>query len=77
MGSQEGGTGQVFDWSKLSSIQTNKPWFLAGGIGPNNLNEAIKSTQALLVDLNSQVEKSPGTKDISLVRECLEILEAL
>lgn len=77
VGSQEGGTGQVFDWSKLSSIQTNKPWFLAGGIGPNNLNEAIKSTQALWVDLNSQVEKSPGTKDISLVRECLEILEAL
>ena len=76
VGSQEGGTGLAFDWSQIKSIQTSKPWFLAGGLGPDNMKDALAVVQPFGFDLNSKVEKSPGTKDLSLVRECLEILEA-
>lgn len=77
VGSQEGGTGVTFDWSKLAAIETSKPWFIAGGIGPENLSDALKTLKPTFVDLNSKVEKSPGTKDLSLVRECIEIIEGL
>ncbi len=77
VGGQEGGTGVTFDWSKISGVVGDKPWFIAGGIGPDNIVEAVTTLNPQYVDINSQVEKSPGTKDISLVRECVELIEGL
>lgn len=77
VGDQEGGTGQVFNWSQVKDIVGDKPWFLAGGIGPDNLAQAIQELGPQVLDLNSKVEKSPGTKDIALIRECMEIIEGL
>jgi phosphoribosylanthranilate isomerase len=72
-----GGTGAAFDWSLLKDADLPRPFFLAGGIGPGNLAEAVRIARPLglyAVDLNSKVESAPGVKDMELVNRCLEIL---
>ena len=61
-----GGTGQTSDWSTFASLQASYPdrtWVLAGGLGPDNVSQAIAETGAKRVDFNSGVEISPGIKD--------------
>lgn len=72
IGNQSGGTGAVFDWSLIP--RTSKPFFLAGGIGPVNLQAAITAVQPYGVDLNSKLESSPGIKDPALVEQCVKII---
>ena len=55
-----GGTGETFDWSLVPSIK--RPWFLAGGLGCDNLETAIKMLHPWAVDLSSSVE-TDGHKD--------------
>ena len=74
VGAQTGGTGQAFDWEILNEIQTDTPYFLAGGLGPHNLEEAKNNTKAFAVDLNSKIETKPGVKDLELLKECFAIL---
>ena len=62
-----GGTGRVFDWTLLRGYD-GKAFFLAGGITPENVSEAIK-TQAYAIDVASGVERAPGIKDHDKVRE--------
>jgi phosphoribosylanthranilate isomerase len=50
------------------------PFFLAGGIGPANLAEAVAASSPFAVDLNSKVEIAPGRKDMGKVRACLDIV---
>jgi phosphoribosylanthranilate isomerase len=69
-----GGTGAVFDWTKLHSADFPVPFFLAGGIGPENFAEAVRATRPYAVDLNSRVETAPGVKDVGAVEKCLDIL---
>jgi phosphoribosylanthranilate isomerase len=66
-----GGTGQAFDWGLLRANPLPLPFFLAGGIGPENLDAALAAGPFAL-DLNSKVEISPGKKDLAKVRECLD-----
>ncbi len=73
-GNAFGGSGQVFDWSLLQSHPLPRPFFLAGGLGPDNLEAALKATKPFAVDLNSKVESAPGIKDIELVKKCLKIV---
>jgi phosphoribosylanthranilate isomerase len=63
-----GGMGLSFDWSLLAGLQTVKPWFLAGGLTPGNVADAIRATNAPMLDVSSGVEVSPGLKDASLIR---------
>ncbi|MEI7639926.1 MAG: phosphoribosylanthranilate isomerase [bacterium] len=58
-----GGTGKKFDWKVLKAIKIKKPFFLAGGIGPENAVMAVKSCQPWGLDISSGVEKVPGKKD--------------
>ena len=68
-----GGLGLVFDWSLLTGHRGSVPWGLAGGLAPNNVAEAVRATQAPLVDVSSGVESAPGVKDVDLVaRFCRE-----
>jgi phosphoribosylanthranilate isomerase len=69
-----GGTGAAFDWSLLKGADLPRPFFLAGGIGPDNLADAVRVARPFAVDLNSKVESAPGVKDVGLVERCLEIL---
>lgn len=69
-----GGTGQSFDWSLLAGFK--RPYILAGGLGPENLAEAIKVLSPWGVDMSSGVEHE-GYKDrekilaaVAAVRRC-------
>lgn len=48
------GTGQTFDWSLIQGV--NRPFFLAGGLGPDNLTEAVRQFHPFAVDMSSGVE---------------------
>jgi phosphoribosylanthranilate isomerase len=69
-----GGTGAAFDWNLLREHPLPRPFFLAGGIGPENLAEALRVAGPFAVDLNSKVEIAPGFKDVAAVERCLKIL---
>jgi phosphoribosylanthranilate isomerase len=58
-----GGHGVAFDWSLLKSHKGKSPWFLAGGLTPDNVAEAVALSGAKLVDVSSGVESAPGIKD--------------
>ncbi|MBL0968636.1 MAG: phosphoribosylanthranilate isomerase [Brevundimonas sp.] len=58
-----GGVGASFDWSLLAGRSFGRPWFLAGGLDPDNVAGAIRTTGAPLVDVSSGVESAPGVKD--------------
>ena len=66
-----GGTGQKFNWQLLSNYQLDKPFFLSGGIGHDDLN-AVREfghPQLLGIDINSGFEISPALKDVVSIRK--------
>lgn len=71
-----GGSGKTFDWSLLKRHPLPLPYFLAGGLGPHNLAQALTMCSPFAVDLNSKVEVSPGHKDMGKVEACLDIAAA-
>ncbi len=62
-----GGNAVTFDWSILAGWHAPAPWLLAGGLGPDNVAEAIRATGATAVDVASGVERQKGIKDPALV----------
>jgi phosphoribosylanthranilate isomerase len=62
-----GGTGETFDWNRR--VDCDKPIWLAGGLQPDNVAEAVQRFQPYAVDVSSGVESSPGHKDESRVRQ--------
>ena len=67
-----GGTGKLADWEKFAELKEEHPehqWFLAGGLGPENLADALSRLRPDGVDLNSGVEKNPGIKDTQKLSE--------
>lgn len=64
------GTGKSFDWSALP--KTEKPFFLAGGLGKDNLGAAAK-TGAYAFDMSSSVE-TDGVKDFNKIKEVIDIV---
>ena len=75
---KHGGTGKKFNWELLNKIDDLSPkkYFLSGGIGFKDINE-IKKLQLknmIGLDLNSKFEKSPGIKDVELLKEFLKKL---
>ncbi len=73
-GQKMGGTGISFDWDLLNNLRLDKPFILAGGLGPDNILAALEKTRAAAVDLNSKVESSPGVKDHRLLMETVELI---
>ena len=70
-----GGTGRTFDWSLLASYPRTKPFFLAGGITPDNVAEAIAKTNPYAIDLASGVEQRPGIKDHDKLKRLFEAIQ--
>jgi phosphoribosylanthranilate isomerase len=62
-----GGTGTRVDWSLLTQFEHRIPWGLAGGLTPDNVGEALRTTRAPLVDVSSGVETAPGIKDVDKI----------
>jgi phosphoribosylanthranilate isomerase len=67
-----GGLGVRFDWSLLNGFAHPLPWVLAGGLDPNNVAQAIRSTGADFVDVSSGVEVKPGIKDVDKIAAFLK-----
>jgi len=64
-----GGTGEKFNWDLAVEAQKpGKPVFLAGGLTPGNVAEAIRQVRPFGVDVSSGVESSPGKKDHAKMR---------
>lgn len=65
-----GGTGHTFDWEVAKIVSTNFPkMFLAGGISPANIAEAIDTVAPYGIDACSSLESSPGIKDERKLRD--------
>ncbi len=67
-----GGTGQTGDWAGFARLREEWPqlnWVLAGGLGPDNVLDALAATGAEQIDINSGVETEPGVKDPAKLRE--------
>ncbi len=62
-----GGNGETFRWELLQGHDHYLPWILAGGLTPDNVATAIRSTGADFVDTSSGVESAPGIKDVDKI----------
>jgi phosphoribosylanthranilate isomerase len=73
-GGEYGGTGRTFDWKLISG--TSKPFFLAGGITPQNAEAAIKSTHPYCLDVSSGVETA-NVKDREKILEIVNLVRSV
>ena len=68
LGERYGGIGKQFDWNLLTSFEINKPFFLSGGIGSDDVGKideiCNRVTSLYALDLNSKFEITPGIKDM-------------
>jgi phosphoribosylanthranilate isomerase len=64
-----GGTGEKFNWDLAVEAQKfGKPIFLAGGLTPYNVADAVRRVRPFAVDVSSGVESAPGKKDVAKIR---------
>ena len=70
-----GGNAQAFDWGLLAGASIGRSWLLAGGLTPDNVQEAIRLSGAALVDVSSGVESAPGLKDPAKIAQFLAAAE--
>jgi phosphoribosylanthranilate isomerase len=69
---REGGHGVAFDWQLLRGRSFSRPWFLAGGLNPENVARAIAICGAPGVDASSGLETAPGVKSPDLIRNFID-----
>ena len=75
-----GGTGAHFNWELLKGNTISKPYFLSGGIGPNDVGgiEVMQQTKAgttlVALDVNSQFETEPGIKNLEKIKSFIHAL---
>jgi len=72
-----GGNGLSFDWRLIAAIRGKMPFMLSGGLTPDNVDEAIALTGALMVDVSSGVESRPGEKDPALIQRFVAAAKAV
>jgi phosphoribosylanthranilate isomerase len=61
--SRAGGTGRTFDLAALPPLPAWARLFVAGGLSPANVGDAIRAVRPFAVDVSSGVEHAPGHKD--------------
>jgi phosphoribosylanthranilate isomerase len=73
-----GGTGRVFDWSVAQQAASRIPkLFLAGGLSPENIKNAIEIVRPYAVDACSALEDTPGKKNHARMREFINTVRAV
>jgi phosphoribosylanthranilate isomerase len=72
-----GGTGKTTNWEVAREAAKLTKIFLAGGLSPDNVVEAIRAVEPFAVDVNSGVESAPGRKDAGKLRRLKEEMEKL
>lgn len=70
-----GGNALTFDWRMLAGLDWPCPWMLSGGLTPETVAEAIRTSGAPGVDVSSGVESAPGVKDTSLIAAFIRAAE--
>ena len=65
-----GGSGKTFDWTLAARAKalTDKPVILAGGLTPENVQDALEAVRPYAVDVSSGVEAAPGVKDHAKIK---------
>lgn len=63
-----GGNARSFDWRMIVGKAFALPWFLAGGLTPDSVADAIRIAAPFAVDVSSGVESAPGVKDVARIR---------
>jgi phosphoribosylanthranilate isomerase len=73
-GAGHGGSGLKFDWGLLEDLQPVAPFLLSGGIGPGDAPSirSLRLEGLKGVDVNSRFERSPGLKDVDLLRDFIK-----
>lgn len=74
---QAGGTGIPFDWNGVEKLSIRQPLILAGGLNPDNIEEAIRTVNPYAVDINSGVEDEPGVKNHQLLGRLVSTVRRL
>jgi phosphoribosylanthranilate isomerase len=73
-----GGTGEKFNWELAVAAQKfGKPIFLAGGLTPENVADAVRQVRPFAVDVSSGVESAPGKKDAAKVRAFIQAVRSV
>lgn len=93
-----GGTGKTIDWQILQQFNPRLPWFLSGGLTPDNIRIALQNfmpnftsiklppnninsdnliaNNCIGIDISSGVERAPGDKDLTKIRQLLDNISA-
>jgi phosphoribosylanthranilate isomerase len=74
---QLGGTGRTLEWQRLNTFSPSQPWWLAGGLTPDNIRMALAQVRPDGIDLSSGVETAPGDKNLTKVARLFETLQSL
>ena len=74
-GELPGGNSKSFDWKILKNLETDKPWFISGGVNINNIKQIIEDINPIGVDLSSGVEKELGIKDNHIINNFIRKLK--
>jgi phosphoribosylanthranilate isomerase len=75
---ERGGTGRTFDWSIAQRTRERiNRLYLAGGLTPENVREAIETVEPYAVDVCSSIEREPGRKDHARMREFFDALRSI
>jgi phosphoribosylanthranilate isomerase len=75
---KQGGTGERFNWDLgVEAVKLGRPIFLAGGLTPENVGEAVKKVQPYAVDVSSGVEAAPGKKDLQKMRAFIQMAKSV
>jgi phosphoribosylanthranilate isomerase len=73
-----GGTGEKFNWDlAVQAQQFGRPIFLAGGLTPENVADAVRQVRPYAVDVSSGVESAPGKKDHEKVRKFVKAAKSV
>ncbi len=81
-GAGYGGTGKKFDWNVLQGLNIGKPFFLSGGIGPDDTGKLHEFAQEPVakdlfsIDVNSHFETSPGVKNMDALEKFIKAIKS-
>jgi phosphoribosylanthranilate isomerase len=70
------GCGMTLDWPALRKLRFPHPWLLAGGLGAENIEQALDACAPFGLDLNSRLEDRPGHKDLLRMEQAVAAIRS-